>query len=142
MTKIRKVLVVDNNATIVELVAAHLVEAGYETAKAYDGLQALDRLVESDQLPDVIVLDLIMPRLDGERLTRFLKQDPLYAAIPVIILTGIASEDEGTLLAFGADAYIAKGRIQNTVNHILETFAWIEIRTGPDEKRCRVLGVE
>jgi len=142
MAKIRKVLVVDNNATIVELVSAHLAAAGYEVAKAYDGLQALDRLVESNQLPDVILLDLIMPRLDGQRLTRFLKQDPLYAAIPVVILTGIASEDEGTILAFGADAYIAKGRIENTFAHILDTFRWIETRTGPEEKRNVVLGVE
>ena len=130
MAKIRKVLVVDNNATIVELVSSHLADAGYEVAKAFDGLQALDRLVESDQLPDVILLDLIMPRLDGQRLTRFLKQDPLYAAIPIIILTGIASEDEGTILAFGADAYIAKGRIEDTMAHILETFRWLESRTG------------
>src|SRR5512134_3562851 len=115
MTKIKKVLVVDNNTTIVELVSAHLINAGYEVAKAFDGLQALDRLVETDQLPDVILLDLIMPRLDGQRLTRFLKQDPLYAAIPIIILTGIASEDEGSIIAFGADAYIAKGRIENTM---------------------------
>jgi CheY-like chemotaxis protein len=43
MAKIRKVLVVDNNATIVELVSAHLAANGYEVAKAYDGLQALDR---------------------------------------------------------------------------------------------------
>ncbi|MHB8835662.1 MAG: response regulator [Candidatus Methylomirabilia bacterium] len=142
MAKIRKVLVVDNNATIVELVSAHLGAAGYEVAKAYDGLQALDRLAESNELPDVIVLDLIMPRLDGQRLTRFLKQDPLYAAIPVIILTGIASEDEGNILAFGADAYIAKGRIENTMTHLLETFRWIESRPGPEEKRTAVLGVE
>jgi len=142
MAKIRKVLVVDNNATIVELVSTHLTNAGYEVAKAFDGLQALDCLVASDDLPDAILLDLIMPRLDGQRLTRFLKQDPLYAAIPVIILTGIASEDEGTILAFGADAYIAKGRIENTMAHILDTFRWIETRSGPEEKRNVVLGVE
>ncbi len=142
MTTIKKVLVVDNNATIVELVSAYLTEAGYEVAKAYDGLQALDRLVESDRLPDVILLDLIMPRLDGERLTRFLKQDPLYAAIPVIILTGIASEGEGTTLVAGADAYIAKGRIEDTMAHVLNTFHWIETRTGPEERRTEVLGIE
>ena len=78
MAKIRKVLVVDNNATIIELVSTHLAEAGFQVAKACDGLQALDRLVESEQLPDVILLDLIMPRLDGQRLTRFLKQAPPY----------------------------------------------------------------
>ena len=83
-----------------------------------------------------------MPRLDGQRLTRFLKQDELYAAIPIIILTGIASEDEGTILAFGADAYIAKGRIEDTMAHVLETFRWLEGRATPEETRNVVLGVE
>jgi PAS domain S-box-containing protein len=142
MTKIRKVLVVDNNATIVELVSAHLTSAGYEVAKAFDGLQALDRLVETDQLPDAILLDLIMPRLDGQRLTRFLKQDELYAAIPIVILTGIASEDEGTILAFGADAYIANGRIEDTMVNVFETFRWLERRATSRETRTVVLGVE
>jgi len=142
MAKIRKVLVVDNNATIVELVSMHLTEAGYEVAKAFDGLQALDRLVESNELPDAILLDLIMPRLDGQRLTRFLKQDKLYAAIPIIILTGIASEANGALLAFGADAYIAKGRIEDTMAHIFETFQWLENRSAGQETRNVVLGVE
>jgi PAS domain S-box-containing protein len=142
MAKIRKVLVVDNNATIVELVSTHLSGKGYEVAKAYDGLQALDCLVLTDQLPDVILLDLIMPRLDGQRLTRFLKQDNLYSSIPIIILTGIASEDEGTILAFGADAYIAKGRIEDTMAHVYDTFRWLEGRTAADETRNVVLGVE
>jgi signal transduction histidine kinase/DNA-binding response OmpR family regulator len=141
--KIRRVLVVDNNATIVELVSAHLAEAGYEAFRAHDGLQALDRLIELDPPPDVILLDLIMPRLDGQRLTRFLKQDELYARIPIIILTGIATEDEGRLLGFGADAYIAKGRIDDTMAHIFETFRWLEGRAGPEEKRdAVVLGIE
>jgi signal transduction histidine kinase/DNA-binding response OmpR family regulator len=142
MAKIRKVLVVDNNATIVELVSTHLAAAGFDVAKAYDGLQALDRLVESEELPDAILLDLIMPRLDGQRLTRFLKQDPLYAAIPIVILTGIASEDEGTILAFGADAYIAKGRIEDTMAHVFETFRWLDARSPSRETRNVVLGVE
>jgi len=142
MTKIRKVLVVDNNATIVELLSAHLAGAGYEVAKAFDGLQALDRLVETDTLPDVILLDLIMPRLDGQRLTRFLKQDELYCAIPIIILTGIASEDEGAILSFGADAYIAKGRIEDTMVNVFETFRWLEGRATAGETRDVVLGVE
>jgi PAS domain S-box-containing protein len=142
MTKIRKVLVVDNNAVIVEMLSAHLAAAGYEVARAYDGLQALDRLVESSELPDVILLDLIMPRLDGQRLTRFLKQDELYAAIPIVILTGIASENEAAILAFGADAYIAKGRIEDTMTHVFETFRWLESRTDVHQTRDVVLGVE
>ncbi|HEY5998817.1 MAG TPA: ATP-binding protein, partial [bacterium] len=141
MSKIRSVLVVDNNATIVELIAAHLGKAGYDVAKAFDGLQALDQLSATERLPDVILLDLIMPRLDGERLTRFLRQDPVYASIPIVILTGIAREDAGAVLAFGADAYIAKGRIEETMVHVLETFRWLEAR-GTGERRSVILGIE
>jgi signal transduction histidine kinase/DNA-binding response OmpR family regulator len=140
--KIRKVLVVDNNATIVELVSLHLLNAGFEVVKAYDGLQALDCLVQAEHLPDAILLDLIMPRLDGQRLTRFLKQDEVYARIPIIILTGIATEDAGKLLGFGADAYIAKGKIDDAFVSILETFRWLEERTDPAEKRNTILGAE
>ncbi len=139
---IRKILVVDNNATIVELLGSHLAAAGFEVVKAYDGLQALDRLVESQPLPDAIILDLIMPRLDGQRLTRFLKQDELYGHIPIVILTGIAREDEGQFKNFGADAYIAKGRVDDTMAHVLETFAWLERRSGPAERRETILGIE
>jgi len=139
---IRKVLVVDNNATIVELLGAHLEAAGFEVMKASDGLQALDRLVEASPLPDAIILDLIMPRLDGQRLTRFLKQDEQYRAIPVVILTGIAREDEMEILGFGADAYIAKGPIADTFANVLAAFRWLEARSDPAQRREEVLGVE
>jgi CheY-like chemotaxis protein len=123
--------------TIVELISAHLrprLRGGGSTAA---GTRPPRRTTT-----DAILLDLMMPGLDGQRLTRFLKQDPLYSAIPIVILTGIASEDEGTILAFGADAYIAKGRIENTMANILETFAWLEGRSDPGEKRSAVLGVD
>jgi PAS domain S-box-containing protein len=140
--KIRKILLVDNNATIVELISTILVKEGYEVAKAYNGIDALDQLEAMKELPDVILLDLVMPKIDGQRLTRILKVDERYAGIPIIILTGIAAEEDGKLLAFGADAYIAKGKIENTFTHIKETLQWLEKRATADVKREEVLGVD
>jgi len=140
--KIRKILLVDNNATIVELISAILVKEGYEVAKAYNGIDALDQLEAMKELPDVILLDLVMPKIDGQRLTRILKVDERYAGIPIVILTGIAAEEDGKLLAFGADAYIAKGKIEDTFTHIRETLQWIEKRATADVKREEVLGVD
>ncbi len=138
--KIKRVLVVDNNATIVELVGGFLEKAGYEVLKAYDGINALDLLEAEKELPDVIFLDLVMPKIDGQRLTRFLKLDERYSEIPIVILTGIAAEEDGKLLSFGADAYIAKGKIEETFGHIQETLKWIEDRPAETEKKKEVLG--
>jgi PAS domain S-box-containing protein len=140
--KIEKILVVDNNTTIVELVGALLTDAGYQVAKAYDGIGALDSLEADEVLPDVIILDLVMPKIDGQRLTRILKTDERYAHIPIVILSGIAAEENGRIFAFGADAFIAKGKIDETYQHIRETLQWIEERPKPDEKKEEVLGVD
>jgi PAS domain S-box-containing protein len=140
--KVRKILVVDNNATIVELVGNLLTQAGYEVDKAYDGIGALDRLEEADVLPDAILLDLVMPKIDGRRMTRILKADERYAHIPIVILSGIAAEEDSRIFAFGADAFIAKGKIDETFKHIQETLKWIEERPEPTEKKAEVLGVE
>jgi len=140
--KIRRILVVDNNATIVELVCTLLADDGYETERAHDGIEALDRLEGMEELPDAILLDLVMPKIDGQRLTRILKTDERYAHIPVVILSGIAAEENGKLLAFGADAYIAKGKMDETFRHIKDTIGWLEERPSPEEKHENVLGAE
>jgi PAS domain S-box-containing protein len=140
--KIQKVLVVDNNTTIVELVGNLLAGEGYQVSKAYDGIGALDTLEEGESLPDAVILDLVMPKIDGQRLTRILRSDGRYAHIPIIILSGIAAEEDGRIFEFGADAFIAKGKVDDTFKHILDTLRWLEERPASDEKKEEVLGVE
>ncbi len=140
--EIKKALVVDNNVTVVELLSGMLTSNGIEVLKAYDGIDALDRLEESKALPDVILLDLVMPKIDGQRLTRILKADRRYCDIPIIILSGIAAEDKNDILSFGADAYIAKGKIDDTFSHIEDTLNWLKKRATPAEKKQVVLGTE
>ncbi len=125
----KKILVIDNNRTIVEMLSAKLAGAGYRVMKAFDGMEALD-ILKVEQ-PDLIVLDLIMPKIDGYRLARYLKGDPQYRHIPIIILTGIAAEDSHTLFEVEADAFIAKGKIEDTFTHLLTTIKWLEGRKVP-----------
>jgi signal transduction histidine kinase/ligand-binding sensor domain-containing protein/DNA-binding response OmpR family regulator len=100
------VLVVDDSAEIRRYVRRHLEET-YRVIEAEDGLQGLDLI--RDELPDVVVSDVIMPRMNGIELCRAIKDDPELEFLPVILLTAKASTEsrvEG--LESGADDYLTK----------------------------------
>jgi DNA-binding response OmpR family regulator len=100
------VLVVDDEPTIVEVVARYLVRAGYETLEAGDGLEAL-RLVELRQ-PDLIVLDVMLPGIDGIEVMRRLHERP-GSPVPVVLLTARGEESDRLVgLRRGADDYVVK----------------------------------
>ncbi len=102
-----KVLVVDDEKDIVELVRYHSAKAGFECVGAGDGLTAL-RLVRELQ-PDVVILDLMLPGLDGLQVCRRLREDPATARLPIIMLTAKAEEVDRILgLELGADDYVVK----------------------------------
>lgn len=79
------VLVVDDFPDTVDLITELLCEQGYSVALAFDGRDAVDRAI--DACPDVIIMDLAMPRLDGLAATRALKADPRTQNIPVVLYT-------------------------------------------------------
>ncbi len=102
-----KILVVDDEAYIVELVKFNLEKEGYEVVVAHDGLIALDMVRE--ELPDLIILDIMIPHMDGLEVCRLLKQDQAYKTIPIIMLTAKGEELDTILgLEMGADDYIKK----------------------------------
>ncbi len=82
-----KILVIDDDEDIREVLQLVLDTQGHDVETAVDGIDALARL-RAGALPDLIILDLMMPRLDGEDLMRMLARDPALARIPVIIVTG------------------------------------------------------
>jgi signal transduction histidine kinase len=102
-----KILVVDDSALIVSLIEKVLKENGYQVIKAYDGEEALSKV--SDEKPDIIILDIIMPKIDGLEVLRRLKSNKETSLIPVVMLT---SDDylEDKIKGFksGADDYIIK----------------------------------
>ncbi len=100
----KKVLVVDDDAKIVELVRLYLNRDGYKVVTAYDGIEALRLARESH--PDLIVLDLMMPGCDGLEVCRTLRRE---SDVPIIMLTArTTEEDKLTGLGLGADDYVTK----------------------------------
>jgi DNA-binding response OmpR family regulator len=86
----KKLLVVDDNSDLLELLRLAFKEAGYSVATAANGLEALKKM--RLLAPDLIVLDLVLPELDGFAVCETLRRDPNFAAVPVIVLTGLTSE--------------------------------------------------
>ncbi len=102
----RTVLVVDDEPTITEVVARYLQRAGYRTAIAADGVQAL--VAAGEQSPDLVVLDLMLPKLGGLEVMRRLREHD-HAGVPIILLTAKGEEsDRITGLRLGADDYVVK----------------------------------
>ncbi|MBP1679199.1 MAG: DNA-binding response regulator, partial [Bacteroidetes bacterium] len=102
----KKVLVVDDERDIVDLIRYNLTKEGFEVAAAYNGKEALEKAAA---LPDLIILDLMMPVLDGFETCKRIKAEPRTAKIPLVFLTASSSEvDEVIGLELGADDYIQK----------------------------------
>ena len=103
----RRVLLVDDEPSIVKMVAKRLEMAGYEVLTATDGEDGLTKARIGK--PDVIILDLMIPKLSGLEVCTALKQDPAYRHIPIIMFTGKGqSMDEILCREAGANAYINK----------------------------------
>ena len=102
-----RILVVDDHEDNVELRRARLEARGYDVETAMDGQEALDRVHHS--APDLILLDVMMPRIDGIEVTRQIKGDSSLPFIPIIMQTALEStEDKVEGLDAGADDYITK----------------------------------
>jgi len=101
------VLVVDDDEVIRQLIAVNLTLEGFEVFTAVDGQDCLDKVGEVR--PDVITLDVMMPRLDGWVTATQLRRNPDTAAIKVVLITARAQEDDRDKGAqVGADAYLTK----------------------------------
>jgi len=102
----KKILVVDDERDIVDLIRYNLTKEGFDVVAAYNGREALEKAA---LLPDLIILDLMMPVLDGFETCKRIKAEGRTAKIPVVFLTASSSEvDEVIGLELGADDYIQK----------------------------------
>jgi len=82
----KNILIVDDEPDIVFVLTTAMKKNGYATQEAFNGLEALEKI--KIQVPDAIVMDIMMPKMDGHSLNIALKKDPKTAGIPVIIITG------------------------------------------------------
>lgn len=120
----KKILIVDNNKVMIRLLSNHLEQSGYEVATAGNGLEALDRL--DTFKPDVMFVDLIMPRINGEKLCRIIRSKPRYDSLALVVISAIAAEEKLDFISFGATACVAKGPFQNMKEDIAAVLDLLE----------------
>ncbi len=118
----KKILVVDDEKDIVDIVKEILKHEGYEVETAFDGEEGLKKV--SEVRPDLIVADVMMPRMDGYEFVQKLKEDPSVSSIPVVFLTAKdQTTDRYKGLSLGIAAYIVKlfdlDELRETVKDIL-----------------------
>lgn len=118
----KKILIVDDEKDIVETLAFMLQAKGFECICAYDGEEGLK--LAKDCAPDLIILDVMMPKINGYKICRLLKYDNKYKNIPIIMVTA-RGQDTDKLIGeeTGADEYITKpfefSDIIDTINRYL-----------------------
>lgn len=109
----KRVLLIEDDPFLSEIYVAKFSESGFEVLIAQDGALGLAKIKE--QAPDVIVLDIVMPNMDGFEILRALKQDPKAKYIPVVILSNLGEQENVQKgLDLGAVAYIVKAHYTPT----------------------------
>ncbi|MEI8195477.1 MAG: response regulator transcription factor [Phycisphaerae bacterium] len=107
MARRKKILIVDDERDLVELIGLNLQRNGYDVVTAHDGATGLE--LARRQHPDLIVLDVMMPGLSGRDVTMALKGDPETATMPILMLTAKTEETDIIVgLSMGADDYVTK----------------------------------
>jgi DNA-binding response OmpR family regulator len=119
----KRILLIDDETDFRAALRVRLEAAGYEVLEAEDGATGLD--MAKEQKPDLIILDLMLPKIAGYNVARLLKADENCDDIPIVMLTARAQETDVNIgLAVGADAYITKPfksrELLDTITRLIE----------------------
>ena len=107
MTKPASILVVDDDPEIVTMLSTRLTKRGYKVTSASDGNRAIE--MAKRELPDVVLLDVMMPGKSGWEVAKAIKHDPVTANIKIVMVTAIGEKtNEITAPIYGADAHVDK----------------------------------
>ncbi|MBI3324661.1 MAG: response regulator [Candidatus Omnitrophica bacterium] len=125
-----KILLVDDEPSIVKMVGKRLEVEGYTVLLAMDGQDGLKKA--QTESPDLVILDLMLPKLNGYEVCTMLKQDSRYQKTPVLMFSAKAQEkDEKLGLACGADAYVRKPfKAQELLDQIKELLRLSAVNRG------------
>lgn len=113
---VRKIVIVDNDKLSVEALANVLVRDGYSVQKAYDGVTGLEMI--RGLKPEVVLLDMFMPEIDGLRIAHYIKTEAEFEAVKLIILSPLTFDETVRFLEVNADAYVAKGYIMDMADNV------------------------
>jgi len=135
MTNKAKILIVDDNVDTVELLTKRFHAEGYDTSEAYDGEQALQKVVEYQ--PDIIILDIMMPKIDGYEVSKRLKSYDNTKHIPIIMLSAKARvPDKIKGLDLGADDYIVKPFDYRELSQRVKY--WVTVKVEVEERLTKI----
>jgi two-component system, cell cycle sensor histidine kinase and response regulator CckA len=134
-----KILLVDDDRVFLKYLTRQLETAGYEVVTAADGITALNLLTEIT--PDVIFLDLILPKIDGDKLCRVIRKMDHLNDCRLVVISAVVAEMGSNFDDIGADSYIAKGPFATVAEHVL---AVLKASTAPKgrDKSKKILGLE
>ncbi|MGA8216185.1 MAG: response regulator [Candidatus Sulfotelmatobacter sp.] len=105
-----KILLVEDSKFLRLATERALARAGYEMSSAVDGEEALR--VAREKLPDLILLDMLLPKMSGPEVLMALKKDPLTVAIPVVVMTGLSQKNAARLHEDGAFGFLEKSELE------------------------------
>ncbi len=131
----RKVLVIDDEPGIIEIVEANLEGDGFEVISASNGKEGLEKI--KNEQPELVVLDVMMPEMDGWEVLRSIEQDEATAGLPVIMLTAKAADEDYIFgLEEGAVEYVTKPFLpQELVNRIKITLMVLNPRMREERRK-------
>lgn len=128
----KKILIIEDYKNIVEILTMRLEAMGYEVLCANDGQEGLN--LARRENPDLIILDLLLPKMNGYKVCRLLKFDAKYKHIPIIMLTSRESEDNARIgLQSGADHYVYKSDQKGTLLRLIREYLnQAQVETSPN----------
>jgi len=129
----KKILVVDDDRGILKFVSNLLTREGYEVQTAEDGFTALNLLTTFT--PDIMFFDLIMPKIDGDKLIKIVRNMPHLADCYLVIVSSAVAEIDFNFQETGADSYIAKGPFSSMAEHFLETIKAADAPRSTDQDK-------
>jgi diguanylate cyclase (GGDEF)-like protein/PAS domain S-box-containing protein len=135
----RKVLLVDNNPVILKMLAHFFEKEKFKVETAANGLAAL-KLIDSF-LPDLIIVDLVMPQISGEKFCKIIRNRSKFDKVDIIILSGIVAEKKINPADFGANACIAKGSFTSITRNIKAILEQLRKSASSHVNRS-IMGVE
>lgn len=118
---IKTVLVVDDSRFFRTATERTLVKSGYAVLTAADGEEALQ--IAGEKIPSLILLDMLLPKLDGPSVLQRLKADPKTQKIPVLVLTSLSQRNEEKLVKDGAAAFLEKDQLTKDAQPLLQAIA-------------------
>ena len=134
-----KILLIDDDRVFLTYLTRQLETAGHDVVTAGDGISALNLL--TDITPDIIFLDLILPKIDGDKLCRIIRKMDHLNNCHLVVISAVVAEMGPNFADIGADSYIAKGPFAIVAEHVM---AVVEASSAPKErdKSKQVLGLE